>query len=89
MTWHYQIADDGSSVDVWDHNADPTVDSPTVTVSNPDAPEVRRRADGVPIVPDVPRALLDELTNRGIVDLFALRTIAEALTGAGFEEVTS
>lgn len=88
MTWYYQIASDGSEVDVWDHTTDPSTDSPTLTVSNPDAPHIRRRPDGTPIIPDVPAAVLDELISRGQVDLHALRTIAEALTGAGFEEYT-
>ena len=89
MTWYYQIADDRSKVDVWAHTADPSTDPPTLSVDNPDAPVISRRPDGVPLTPDVPAALVDELTSRGVVDIFAIRTIAEALTGAGGEEVES
>jgi hypothetical protein len=87
MTWYYQISSDSSEVEVWDHTQDPATDSPILTVANPDAPRLTRDARGIPIEPDVPGDILDALISRGTVDLYALRVITEALTGAGFEEI--
>jgi hypothetical protein len=86
MTWYFEVSDDGSTVDVWDHTLNPSTDAPVLSVDNPRAPTVVRNARGTPIDPDVPGAILDGLISRGQVDLFALLTIAEALTGAGLEE---
>jgi hypothetical protein len=81
MTWYYDIAADGSTVDVYDHTG-----SLVLTVNNPNAPMTRRDAQGVPVVPDVRQEIVSELVERGQADVYALLAVAEALTGAAFEE---
>jgi hypothetical protein len=83
MTWYYSIADDGGSIDVYDHTG-----ANVLTVQNPDAPTLARDAQGVPVEPDLRDAIVDALIDRGKADVYALRTVAEALTGANFEEGT-
>lgn len=34
MTWKYLIADDGSSMDIFDHTQDPSTDTPLETLQN-------------------------------------------------------
>lgn len=83
MTWYFDPTDDWGSIDIYDHNGDLVL-----TVDNPNAPTRRRDPQGVPVSPDVRAEVLEYLKDRGQADLYALLGIAEALTGAGFEEGT-
>jgi len=83
MTWQYHIADDGSSIDIYDHTG-----ANVLTVTNQNAPALTRDAQGVPVEPDLRNAIVDALIDRGKADVYAMRAIAEALTGANFEEGT-
>lgn len=80
MPWYYDLSDP-ANVEIYDHTG-----ANVLTVSNPEAPLIRRDAQGVPVVPDVRNAIIDALISRGQADMYALRAIAEALTGANFEE---
>ena len=84
MTWYWQRTGDGS-VEVWDHTS-LAGDAPTLTVSNPSAPTIRKDSRGVPVEPDVRGAVFDELLVRGVADLYAIRAIAEVLTGTDLKE---
>lgn len=81
MTWYYAIADDKSTVEIYDHTG-----ANVLTVDNPDAPSIRRDAQGIPVTPDLRNAIVEALLARGQVDIYAIRAMAEALTGANFEE---
>ena len=81
MTWYFDVAADGSEIDLYDHEG-----TLVATIPNEAAPRVRKDAQGIPVVPDLRAVILDGLISRGQTDLYALRVIGEALTGAGLEE---
>lgn len=82
--WHFDPTD-GTKIDVWDHTK-AAGDAPTLSIDNSNGGVIEYDDQGIPITPDVRAEVLDYLNNRGKVDMFAIRTVAEALTGAGFEE---
>lgn len=54
MTWYYYIADDNSSMDIWDHTQDPATDAPLKTLQND--------GSGFTIPDDIEAVMDDELT---------------------------
>lgn len=83
MTWYYNFVDGNSEVEIYDHTG-----ANVATITNPDAPAITRDAQGVPIKPDVRKEIVTALVDRGQADVYAILAVAEALTGAGFEEGT-
>ena len=86
MTWYYEISADKTQIDVYDHTKDPATDEPTITVPV-DSDGIGFDSQGIPVEPDIRKDIVEGIRQRGNVDLFALRTIAEALTGADFERI--
>lgn len=83
MTWYFNPSSDHSTIDIYDHN-----ENNVLTIDNPDAPVLDYDGQGILIQPDLRDVIIGELINRGQVDIYAIRAIAEALTGANFEEGT-
>jgi hypothetical protein len=81
VTWHFDFTDGNTAIEVYDHTG-----ALVLTVDNPDAPSVTVDAQGIPVEPDLRNAIVEGLIARGKVDLYAIRSIAEALTGSNFEE---
>lgn len=83
MTWFYSFTEDNAQCEIYDHKG-----AKVLTVDNSQAPGVAHDAQGVPVKPDVRDAIVEALIDRGRVDLYAMRAVMEALTGANFEEGT-
>lgn len=80
MTWHYRITDDQSTLEVWDHTQDPSVDAPLATVAN-DGRGFVLPGDVLDVMYDAAVAAYQDAG--GSVDDYTLRVLADA----AFEQI--